>query len=224
MPLGGQSLVAHAARNLLAADATGDGRVRVLVVTAPAFHRDAIADELADLADEVALLVVAGGPTRQASVAAGLDALMADPRGADVDVVLVHDAARPLAPPSLISRVVEAVRAGHDAVVPGLPVTDTVKRVTLQRGVTVEPVVETVPRAELRAVQTPQGFSRELLLRAHAHGADEAHDEALSASDDAGLVERLGVQVWVVEGDERAAKITTARDLVIAALPTESDE
>ena len=85
-------------------------------------------------------------------------------------------------------------------------------------------MLETVPRAELRAVQTPQGFARDLLLRAHAHGADDAHDEALAASDDAGLVERLGEPVWVVAGDERAAKITTARDLAVAALPTESDE
>ncbi len=224
MPLGGQSLVVHAARNLLAARAAGDARVRVLVVTAPAFHVAAIADELAVLADQVALLVVPGGATRQASVAAGLAALVGDPRGQDVDVVLVHDAARPLAPPSLVARVIDAVRDGHPAVVPGLPVTDTVKRVAPHRGVTVEPVVETVPRAELRAVQTPQGFTRELLLRAHAHGADDAHDEALAASDDAGLVERLGEPVWVVAGDERAAKITTARDLAIAALPTESDE
>lgn len=223
MPLGGQSLVAHAARNLLAARAAGDDRVRVLVVTAPAFHLDAIAREL-DGIDEVTLLVVAGGATRQASVAAGLAALDADPRASDVDVVLVHDAARPLAPPSLVVRVIEAVRDGHPAVVPGLPVTDTIKRVAPHRGVTVEPVLETVPRAELRAVQTPQGFARDLLARAHAHSAEHAHDEALAASDDAGLVERLGEPVWVVAGDERAAKITTARDLAVAALPTESDE
>lgn len=223
VPLGGQSLVAHAAQNLLAARAAGDDRVRVLVVTAPAFHLDAIARELGGL-DDVALLVVAGGPTRQASVAAGLAALDADPRAADVDVVLVHDAARPLAPPSLVVRVIEAVRDGHPAVVPGLPVTDTIKRVAPHRGVTVEPVLETVPRAELRAVQTPQGFARDLLARAHAHGAEHAHDETLAASDDAGLVERLGEPVWVVAGDERAAKITTVRDLAVAALPTESDE
>ena len=78
MPLEGQSLVVHAARNLLAARAAGDDRVRVLVVTAPAFHLDAIAGELAGLTDQVTLLVVAGGATRQASVAAGLAALDAD--------------------------------------------------------------------------------------------------------------------------------------------------
>ncbi len=223
VPLGGRSLVVHAARNLLAASAAGDNRVRVLVVTAPVLHLEAIASELAEVAGDVTLVVVPGGTTRQASVAAGLAVLEADPRAVDVDVVLVHDAARPLAPPSLVERVIDAVRSGHPAVVPGLPVTDTIKRVEMHRGVHVEPVVETVPRAELRAIQTPQGFTRELLARAHAHGADDAHDESRAASDDAGLVERLGEQVWVVAGDERAAKITTARDLLIAALPTRDD-
>ena len=127
VPLGGQSLVAHAARNLLAARAAGDDRVRVLVVTAPAFHLDAIARELDGLDGpdgEIVLLVVAGGATRQASVAAGLAALDADQRAADVDVVLVHDAARPLAPASLVARVIEAVRdegrePGGDGRLPG---------------------------------------------------------------------------------------------------------
>ena len=158
-------------------------------------------------------------------MAAGLAALDADPRAADVDVVLVHDAARPLAPPSLVARVIDAVRDGHPAVVPGLPVTDTIKRVAPHRGVAVEPVLETVPRAELRAVQTPQGFARELLLRAHAHGADDAHDEALAASDDAGLVERLG-RARVGRRGRRARRQdhrprATSRS---PPLPTESDE
>ncbi len=224
VPLGGQSLVVHAARNLLAARAAGDGRVRVLVVTAPAFHRDAIERELAPLADQVALLVVAGGATRQASVAAGLAALVADPRGDEVDVVLVHDAARPLAPPSLVERVVDAVRAGHPAVVPGLLVTDTIKRVAPHRGVVVEPVLETVPRGRAARRPDPAGVHQGPAAARARRGAAHAHDEALAASDDAGLVERLGEPVWVVAGDERAAKITTARDLAIAALPTESTE
>jgi 2-C-methyl-D-erythritol 4-phosphate cytidylyltransferase len=133
-----------------------------------------------------------------------------------VDVVLVHDAARPLAPPSLVARVIDAVRDGHPAVVPGLPVTDTIKRVDPHRGVAVEPVLETVPRAVLRAIQTPQGFTTELLLRAHAHGADDAHDESLAASDDAGLVERLGRRVVVVPGAEEAFKVTRPLDLLLA--------
>ena len=109
-----------------------------------------------------------------------------------------------------------AVRSGHDAVVPGVPVVDTVKRVG--PGQDALPVTETVPRDELRAVQTPQGFARALLDRAHRAAAESADDESVAASDDAGLVERLGEQVWVVPGDERAAKITTARDLAVAEL------
>jgi 2-C-methyl-D-erythritol 4-phosphate cytidylyltransferase len=133
----------------------------------------------------------------------------------------VHDAARPLAPPSLIARVIEAVLDGHPAVVPGLPVTDTVKQV--RTGGPVEPVLATVPRTDLRAVQTPQGFELALLLRAHATFAADAALEATAASDDAGLVERLGEPVWVVAGDERAAKITTPRDLAVATLLLEVD-
>ena len=224
VPLEGQSLVVHAARNLLAAGTAGDRHVRLLVVTAPVEHVDAITEALADAAAGLGgerLVVVPGGATRQASVAAGLAALVAHPDGSDVDVVLVHDAARPFAPPSLITRVIEAVRGGHPAVVPGLPVTDTIKRVAT--GGPAELVLGTVPRADLRAVQTPQGFTLDLLLRAHAAGSDGAHDEASAASDDAGLVELLGEPVWVVAGDERAAKITTSRDLAVAGLLLQED-
>lgn len=144
-------------------------------------------------ADDVA--VVAGGAERTASVAAGLSALRDD-----VDVVLVHDAARCLAPAALFDRLVEAVRAGADAVVPGLPVTDTIKAVDAT-GV----VVATPDRSTLRAVQTPQAFRRSLLAAAHASGAD--------ATDDAALVERVGGRVLVVDGDDLAFKVTTAADL-----------
>lgn len=217
VPLGDQSLVVHAARNLLAARAAGDQHVRVLVVTAPAEHVSVLRDALQGL--DVDLRVVPGGPTRQASVAAGL-AELADLGAAD-DVVLVHDAARPLAPPALVARVIDAVLDGHGAVVPGLPVTDTIKQVV--PGGAVERVLATVPRADLRAVQTPQGFTLELLRRAHAVFAAGAEDESTAASDDAGLIERLGEPVWVVAGDERAAKITTPRDLAVATLLLESD-
>ncbi|WP_448631261.1 IspD/TarI family cytidylyltransferase [Cellulomonas soli] len=156
--------------------------------------------------------VVVGGASRQASVAAGLAVLPPE-----VDVVLVHDAARPFAPPQLTACVLEAVRAGHRAVVPGLPVTDTVKRVGAADALG-WPVEATVPREVLRAVQTPQGFDRALLDRAHGAASADADDESVAASDDAGLVERLGEPVWVVPGDERAGKVTTARDLAVAEL------
>ncbi|MBE1875186.1 2-C-methyl-D-erythritol 4-phosphate cytidylyltransferase [Myceligenerans pegani] len=208
--LGGFPLVLHAARRLV-----GSGVVDALVVTAPDGLRDVVADLLiTDAHVTVPVTVVDGGPTRQASVAAGL--AVAD---ASHDVVLVHDAARPLVPADLVRRVDAAVRAGHDAVVPGLPVTDTVKQVV--PGDDVELVVGTPDRAWLRAVQTPQGFTRELLERAHKAGRERSGSEAAAATDDAGLVEALGEPVHIVRGDAAAAKITTERDLRMAALELE---
>jgi 2-C-methyl-D-erythritol 4-phosphate cytidylyltransferase len=233
--LDGLPLVVQAARRLCAS-----GAVDAIVVTAPPGLRGHVAQLLQDdPAVDRPVRVVEGARTRQASVAAGLRAgLDADgglgveagepPAAAQppVDVVLVHDAARPLAPSVLVRRVVEAVRAGHGAVVPGLPVTDTVKRVTPARSDDpshAEPVAETVDRTALRAVQTPQGFDRELLVRAHEAAAHRADDERASATDDAGLVEALGLPVHVVPGDAAAAKITTAHDLRVAALTLRED-
>ncbi|EWT03830.1 2-C-methyl-D-erythritol 4-phosphate cytidylyltransferase, partial [Intrasporangium chromatireducens Q5-1] len=143
--------------------------------------------------------VVAGGAERGDSVAAGLGAL-----SGGVHVVLVHDAARCLAPSTVFARVIEAVRGGAAAAVPGLPVVDTIKEVDACGR-----VVGTPDRSRLRAVQTPQAFSRTVLERAHAVTSD--------ATDDAALVERLGEPVIVVPGDERALKITTREDLDRAA-------
>lgn len=203
VPVGGVPLVVHAARALLAADA----EVAQLVVTVPDGY---VEQTTTALLGEVSvdLWVVEGGPSRQASVALGLAAL-----DAEVDVVVVHDAARAFAPASLVARVVAAVRSGHGAVVPGLPVVDTTKRVGPPDPTGARPVLETPPRDDLVAVQTPQGFDRALLDRAHAAAADRASAEATSASDDAGLVEALGEPVWVVPGDEAAWKITTRADL-----------
>ncbi len=143
--------------------------------------------------------VVAGGATRSASVRAGLAAV---PENASV--VVVHDAARPLASPALFASVVSTLaEEGADAVVPGIPVTDTVKRVVGGA------VVETLSRAELVAVQTPQAFRADVLRRAHAAGAD--------ATDDAALVEAIGGRVRVVPGEVTNAKITTTADLLRAA-------
>lgn len=183
--VGGRALLQHAVEAVLAS-----GVVDVVVAVVPAAAVDRAASLLAAGVD-----VVAGGATRQQSVAAGLVRL---PAG--VDVVLVHDAARPLAPPSLVADVVRAVRAGHPAVVPGVALTDTVRHVD---GATVD-------RRTLVAVQTPQGFTRGLLDRAHSStGGDPA-------TDDAGLVERLGAHVRVVPGHEEAFKVTRPLDLVLA--------
>lgn len=212
VPLGGEPVVARAARGFVAALSGSADSLAVLVVTAPSTHLAQVSDVVERLALPVPTVVVAGGSTRQASVAAALAELEAFP---GVDVVLVHDAARPGVPSEVVDRVVRAVRTGHGAVVPAVPVADTVKRVGPGAG-GAEPVLETVDRATLRAVQTPQGFARALLERAHEAAAVHAQDEAVAASDDAGLVELLGEPVWVVAGDERGAKITTARDLAVA--------
>jgi len=141
--------------------------------------------------------VVAGGIERHDSVAAGLAVLPAE-----LDVVLVHDAARAMTPSSLFAAVAAAVADGAPAVVPGLPVVDTIKQVD-ETGT----VVATLPRAALRAVQTPQGFRRDVLERAYA-----AMRSAL-VTDDAALVEALGLPVLVIPGDPLAHKITTPADL-----------
>jgi 2-C-methyl-D-erythritol 4-phosphate cytidylyltransferase len=159
----------------------------------------------ADRTDEAKLILggdviaVAGGIDRTESVRRALAAV------GDADFVLVHDAARALTPPSLIARVVAALRSGHRAVVPALPLTDTIKAVDAN-GV----VIATPERAGLRAVQTPQGFATELLLQAYENA------ESGGFTDDASMVEYLGGQVQVVEGDPLAFKITTPMDLLLA--------
>lgn len=147
----------------------------------------------------VPALVVAGGADRTESVRLALDAVL----GESPEIVLVHDAARAFTPPELIRAVTDAVAAGAPAVVPVLPVADTVKRVDAN-----DVVTETVDRADLRAVQTPQGFMLDVLLRAYAAGGEH--------TDDAGLVERLGVPVSTVPGHPAAMKITTPFDLTVA--------
>ena len=139
---------------------------------------------------------VAGGATRSDSVRAGLAAVPDD-----AEIVLVHDAARPLAGADLFARAVAAVRAGADGVVPVVPVTDTVKRVEGRL------VVETLDRSTLVAVQTPQAFNARMLRAAHASGGH--------ATDDAGLVESVGGKVVVVDGDHWNIKLTTPEDLVV---------
>ncbi len=190
--VGGRSLLAHAVERVVAVE----GVVSVVLVVPEAM----VGPGHWDLPDPLpgAVRFVAGGAERSRSVAAGLAAL-----APGCDVVLVHDAARCLTPTVVFERVVAAVRAGADAVVPGLAVVDTVKAVDAEGF-----VVATPPRDGLRAVQTPQGFRREVLGRAHAAGG--------AATDDAGLVERLGHRVRVVEGDPAAFKVTTPEDLARA--------
>ncbi|WP_263168752.1 2-C-methyl-D-erythritol 4-phosphate cytidylyltransferase [Streptomyces sp. SCSIO ZS0520] len=204
--LNGTPMLIHAARALAASRAVG-----LVVVVAPpegAAEVKSLLDAHAlDGGDRTDFLVVPGGETRQESVKLGLDALPED-----IGIVLVHDAARPLVPVDTVDAVVEAVRAGAPAVVPALPLTDTVKEVEPRTGGEPEPVLGTPARARLRAVQTPQGFDRDTLLRAHESLAPEGE----GATDDAGMVERLGLSVVVVPGHEEAFKVTRPLDLVLA--------
>jgi 2-C-methyl-D-erythritol 4-phosphate cytidylyltransferase len=156
------------------------------------------------------LMISIGGKTRQQSVANGLDDL-ADEAG----IVLVHDAARPGVTASMIERVIDAVRR-DGAAIAALPVADTLKAVDAEGRIT-----RTVDRAGLWQAQTPQGFRRELILRAHR----EAQAAKVDATDDAALCERIGVPVTVVPGDARAMKVTEEADFArVEALFGMADE
>lgn len=192
--LDGRPLLVHAVQRLVDSAVVG-----AIVAVVPATLVEQARDQLARWPQA---RVVAGGATRHASVVAGLAEL-----GTEVECVLVHDAARALAPPSLVAAVVRAVEAGHPAVVPGLALADTIKRVD-EHGC----VRQTLDRAPLRAIQTPQGFRRSVLQEAHRRASGAAH------TDDAALVENCGGQVLVIPGDPRALKITTSADLALAQL------
>lgn len=272
VPLNGEALIVHAVRGMNAAG------IDDIVITIPPDHEADFAEALKSAG--LAARLVAGGATRQGSVANGLAAISSD-------LVLVHDAARALTPPEAIIRVVEALRAGHRAVVPALPVTDTIKEVSAPEvlaradsapqdlaradsvpqvlaradsatevlartdsatevsaradsatevsasdvaepsaderspapgAVVVEPVVGTLDRSSLRAMQTPQGFGVALLRQAHEAGAKLSEDEQSAAPDDAALVELLGEPVVLVAGSQEALKVTTPFDLQVAEL------
>jgi 2-C-methyl-D-erythritol 4-phosphate cytidylyltransferase len=173
--------------------------VDVVVVAAPAEYIDDVRALLDRQEFSADVSVVAGGETRSESVARALIGLPND-----VDVVLVHDAARPLVPVEIVTRVASAVRAGHPAVVPVVPLVDTIRSVGED-----EAIGPTFSRDRLRAVQTPQGFTRDVLQRAHAE-VDAA------VTDDAGMVESLGIAVHAVDGHEEAFKVTRPLDVILA--------
>jgi 2-C-methyl-D-erythritol 4-phosphate cytidylyltransferase len=191
--LGGRTLLERTLAGL-----RDSGAVDAVVVAVPA-----------DRIDEAKLIlggdatVLAGGSSRTESVRRALTAV------GTPELLLIHDAARALTPPALIARVVAALREGHQAVVPALPIADTIKAVDAS-----SVVIATPERAGLRAVQTPQGFHTELLLRAYERS--ESASESADVTDDAAMVENLGAQVFVIDGDPMAFKITTALDLVLA--------
>jgi 2-C-methyl-D-erythritol 4-phosphate cytidylyltransferase len=195
--VGGDSLLVHAVRGLKAATAAD---LVCFVVAVPPGAEETVGKELAPYVRGAELRVVAGGVERPDSVRAALDVVPRD----GIDCILVHDAARAFVPVAVIERVVAAVRAGAQAVVPAVPVTDTIKRV----GPSGE-VLDTPDRSTLVAVQTPQGFAPEVLRRAHAAGL-------VGATDDAMMCERLGITVQTVEGSPDAFKVTRPQDLLLA--------
>jgi 2-C-methyl-D-erythritol 4-phosphate cytidylyltransferase len=190
--LGGAPLLAESLERL-----EGSDWIDFIVIAAPAEWEEPailLAEELG--AGKVSS-VVTGGASRSASVREAL-AEVAD----DAAVVLVHDAARPLLPEEVIERVLAPLSEGWDGVVPGLPLSDTVKRIEGDR------VVETLPRGELVAVQTPQAFIASVLRAALA-------GDVSNASDCASLVEVRGGRVKIVEGDPRLLKVTSPQDLAL---------
>lgn len=192
-----KALVALAGRSLLdrCLDVAGTvPRISQIVVVAPA----GLVEPVRSAVGDAGAIVVAGAATRDGSVRAGLAAV--DPRTRDV---LVHDAARPLTPVEVFDRVLDALDE-VTAVIPVMPVADTIKRV--RDGI----VVGTPARDELVAVQTPQGFRTGVLSQAHDARSGEVTDDAM-------LVEQLGVPVHVVAGSPRAMKVTTSFDLAVAA-------
>ena len=186
--VGSASLLVHTVRQLREAG------VDQVIVAVGADELGTAAAALSDLAQ-----VVVGGSDRAASVRAALQKV--DRRA---EVILVHDAARAFAPVEVIRAVIDAVRAGKPAVVPVLPVADTIR--------TVEPA-GVIDRSRLRIVQTPQGFAPDVLRRAHVSAATSSAATGDTVTDDAGLVERIGIGIHLVPGDRAAFKITTPADL-----------
>ena len=187
LDVGGLTLVERAVAGLIRA-----GVVTVVVAAPP----DAVEEVRRRVPQAI---VVAGGADRCESVRLALDVIPDE-----VDAVLVHDAARPFGSDVVVHRVVAALQAGAAAVIPVVPLVDTVKRVD-DSGV----VVETIDRSTLRAVQTPQGFRRDVLVAAH-------RSANIDVTDDAALVEAMGVEVQTVAGDQGAFKVTTPWDLTVA--------
>ena len=195
--LNGRTLIEHAVLNL--------GPVASqIIVAAPEGYEDKFREILGD-----AVTVVTGGSTRTKSVKIALESITED-----IEFILVHDAARPLASGELGRSVIEALASGEVAVIPALSVSDTIKEVDAANY-----VVSTPNRERLRAVQTPQGFARETLIKAHMQN--------IEATDDGALVEAMRGKVKLIDGENRALKITNPEDLATALkylIPNQSSD
>jgi len=186
----GRPLLAESLSRLDTSEIVGN----VVVVAPPGWEEPAILCAEEESASNV-VACVPGGDTRVESVRAGVAEVPPD-----ADIILIHDAARPLVTDEVIERVVEALRDDIDGAVPGLPISDTIKQAPAGL------IERTVPRDGLFVVQTPQGFRAEIFRRALAE-VDQ------TATDCAGMVEAIGGRVRVTLGDPRLAKITTEADL-----------
>jgi 2-C-methyl-D-erythritol 4-phosphate cytidylyltransferase len=192
--LRGRPLLAESLERLEAS-----GWIESIVVVAPPGWEEPVILLAEELGCGKVVASVAGGETRADSVRIGVEEV-----AADAAVIVVHDAARPLVSDEVVERVVAPLSQGWDGAVPGLAVVDTVKRVGPDGA-----IVETVPRGELVAVQTPQAFVADVLRRALAS------ESASAATDCASLVEAQGGRVQVVDGDPRLLKVTTPEDLAL---------
>ena len=194
-PLGGEPMIARTVRTFQECDAVSE----IVIVT----REDLILPitNLCKGCDKVKA-VVSGGKSRQESVGKGLNAL-----GKDVKLAAVHDGARPLITWQLIDCCIRAANT-YGAAAPAIPVKDTIK--TVEGGI----VVNTPERAKLRAVQTPQVFDIDLLKGALL----KAYQDGAEVTDDCSAVERLGMKIKIVEGDEKNLKVTTSMDLKIAQM------
>lgn len=208
--LRGRSLVERSVQAMLNAEVIDE--VIVLVSPDMADYAEDMFRSHGLLGTEVPIRFVHGGGERADSVWAGLQAIEAEE-----GVVLVHDSARALTPPGLVARVARAVLSGAPAVIPVLPVADTIKRVSGDQ------VLDTPTRADLRAVQTPQGFDLASLRAANrAYFHDD--DPGFVATDDASLMEWHGAAVTCVQGDPMAFKVTTPIDMMLAQTITDEAE
>lgn len=215
VPLGGEPMLTHTLRGVLAAGVAS--QVCVAIPRGEDSLRglcEAMTVETA-AAGSPTITVVDGGSTRSDSVRAALAAL--EP---DVTAVMVHDAARALTPDEVFHRVAHSLAEGALAVIPALAVVDTIKAVSptgREEAPRAPEKVRTTPaRGQLRAVQTPQGFDLATLRRAHRDAEMFTDAQAAAVTDDAMLVEAMGVDVYVVKGSARSLKITTPTDLLLA--------
>lgn len=195
--LGGRPLISHSLTAL--AEGGVDRAVAVVAAGLQEVFEAAVADA------PIPTACVVGGDERQDSVQAGLRAIGGDPTLVSARFVLVHDAARALVPPSVVARVIAALREGAAGCVPVVPVVDSIRRRDGDDSVVVD-------RSELVAVQTPQGFAREVLERGHR----AVRERGLAVTDDAAAIEALGERVRMVEGSREALKVTEPFDLVLA--------